>query len=77
MNRPSHSAARDAAFGRWYAKRGARNAIVQAVQGGMPHDNLARIAEWRNKLALVPVEETLKDVPIGANVKRPRLAVAR
>lgn len=68
MNRPSHSAARDAAFGRYYARMGAGNALAQAIQGGMPHTNVLRIAEWRNKVARLPLEETLKDVPMGANV---------
>jgi len=82
MSRPSHSAARDAAFGRFYAKRGARNAIVQATHGGSPDDNRQRVIAWRNKLQHIPREIRDRSVPHGAGVvlifgpviKRPRMA---
>lgn len=77
MNRPAHSAARDAAFGRFFAKRGGRNAIVQGINGGQPHDNVTRIAEWHAKVAKVPREIRDAVVPIGANVIFLRAGKAR
>lgn len=86
MSRPSHSAARDAAWGRFYAKGGARNAIVQGIQGGQPHDNVTRIAEYHAKVCKVPREQRDAVVPVGANViaatfqfavRRPLLRMAR
>lgn len=77
MSRPAHSAARDAAWGRFYAKGGARNAIVQGVQGGQPYDNVTRIAEYHAKVARVPPEIRTKDVPMGANVVFLRAGKAR
>lgn len=85
MIRPTHSAQRDRAFGRYYANRGARNAIVQAVHGGTPNTNAERVAEWRNKSAQIPQEIKDRPVPHGAGavlifrpvIKRPRLSLAR
>jgi hypothetical protein len=70
MTRPAHSAARDAAYGRYYARNGATNAFTQAAEGGLTQktDNVLRIAAWVNKRAKLPIEETLKSVPVGANV---------
>lgn len=84
MTRPAHSAERDAAWGRYYAARGARLAIVQGAQGGTPFTAAERMAQWRNKAAQIPQEIKDRPVPHGADVvlmpefKRPRLAaVAR
>ncbi len=68
MSRPTHSAARDAAWGQFYGRRGAWNAIVQAERGGTSRDNAQRIAAWRNKVATLPLDILHKDVPIGAGV---------
>lgn len=49
---------RDQRIGRLLAKRGCR-ALIQAEQGGTQLQNVIRMAEWRNRYALVPVEQTI------------------
>ena len=55
---------RDARIGRLLAKRGCR-ALVQAEQGGTQLQNIVRIADWRNRYSLVPIEQTLPKAPIA------------
>jgi len=49
---------RDQRIGRLLAKRGCR-ALSQAEQGGTQLQNIVRIAEWRSRYALVPIEQTI------------------
>lgn len=53
------SVIRDQRIGRLLAARGCR-AIQQAEKGGTPLDKVVRIAEWRNRYALVPEEVKLQ-----------------
>jgi hypothetical protein len=50
---------RDIRIGRLLAARGCR-ALKQASDGGTPLDNRKRMADWRNRYAIVQVEETIQ-----------------
>jgi hypothetical protein len=58
---------RDKRIGRLLAARGCR-ALEQGSKGnGTELDNVVRIAEWRNRYALVSVEEKIQPVRKTAN----------
>jgi hypothetical protein len=56
------SVLRDMRIGRLLKARGCR-AIAQAERGGSPLDNVIRMAEWRNRYAVVPIEQTIARKP--------------
>lgn len=57
-----NSPLRDQRHGRLLAARGGKRIIVQGERGGTQLDNITRIAEWRNRYSLVPIELTTRRV---------------
>lgn len=57
------SVLRDQRIGRLLCARAGTRPLHQAELGGTAQDNVLRIADWRNRIARVPFEETIR--PIG------------
>lgn len=51
-----HSAKRDEAFGRYFAKRGASRVLTEAE---LAPPNRERVARWRIHYANIPIEQTI------------------
>lgn len=54
---------RDQRIGKRLALTGGVRMLKQADQGGTPRDNVLRMADWRNRVAAVPLEKLIE--PIG------------
>jgi hypothetical protein len=53
---------RDSRIGRLLAARAGTRPLQQAELGGTAQDNIYRLADWRNRIARVPLEEMLKPI---------------
>lgn len=53
----NHSPQRDAAWGRYFRRKGAFRVLVEAEEC---RPNRERVAHWRNRYANVPIEHTLR-----------------
>lgn len=64
---------RDQRLGRLLRARAGTRPLRQAELGGTQQDNLLRMADWRNRIARIPFEETIK--PIYSPIPRYRALV--
>jgi hypothetical protein len=53
---------RDKRIGRRLALTGGYRMLTQAERGGTGHDNVLRMADWRNRVATIPLETKIKSV---------------
>ena len=57
-----NSPLRDSRIGKRLALTGGVRILKQAHNGGTPRDNVLRMADWRNRVADVPIETLTKSV---------------